>query len=109
MRTAPTWRVHQLAARAARPTDSGRVATSYNAFSKHFGVDKVTQCIGLAPRTVCTFADLANADSLLVRSIVQQEMIKREVLFLVGHSVSFAYSNEDVARCFTARALRCDV
>lgn len=79
-----------------------RLKDGYNAFAKHFGVDKVTQCIGLAPRTVCTFADTPKADSLLVRSIVQQELLERGVLFLVGHNLCFAHSNEDVEHTLRA-------
>jgi glutamate-1-semialdehyde aminotransferase/spore coat polysaccharide biosynthesis protein SpsF (cytidylyltransferase family) len=73
-----------------------RLKDGYNALAKHFRVDGVTQCIGLPPRTVCTFADAPNADSLVVRSIVQQELIKRGVLFLVGHNLCHTHSNEDV-------------
>jgi glutamate-1-semialdehyde aminotransferase/spore coat polysaccharide biosynthesis protein SpsF (cytidylyltransferase family) len=79
-----------------------RLRDGYNMFAKHFGVDKVTQCIGLAPRTVCAFADAPNADALLVRSLVQQELIKRGVLFLVGHNLSLAHSNADVEHALRA-------
>ena len=79
-----------------------RLKDSYNALAKHYGIDKVTQCIGLPPHTVCTFADTPKADSLLSRSIIQQEMIKRGVLFLVGHNTCFTHSDEDIEHTLRA-------
>jgi glutamate-1-semialdehyde aminotransferase/spore coat polysaccharide biosynthesis protein SpsF (cytidylyltransferase family) len=79
-----------------------RLKDGYNVLAKHFGVDKYTQCIGLAPRTVCTFADAPGADGLLVRSIVQQEMLRRGVLFLVGHNICYAHSEEDIEHTLRA-------
>ena len=70
--------------------------------AKHYGLADVTKCIGLAPRTVCTFADTPRADALVVRSIVQQEMIKRGVLFLVGHNLCYAHSDNDVEHTLRA-------
>ncbi len=79
-----------------------RLKDGYNALAKHYGLADVTKCIGLAPRTVCTFADTPKADALLVRSIVQQELIKRGVLFLVGHNTCFAHSDEDIEHTLRA-------
>src|SRR5262249_5612355 len=79
-----------------------RLKDGYNALAKHFGVDKVTECIGLPQRTVCTFADTPKADALLVRSLVQQELVKRGILFLVGHNLALAHSNADVEQTLRA-------
>lgn len=79
-----------------------RLKDGYNALAKHYGLEKVTQCIGLPPRTVCTFADTPKADGLIVRSIVQQEMIKRGVLFLVGHNLCATHSDEDIEHTLRA-------
>jgi glutamate-1-semialdehyde 2,1-aminomutase/spore coat polysaccharide biosynthesis protein SpsF len=79
-----------------------RLRDGYNALAKHYGLADVTKCIGLAPRTVCTFADTPKADGLVIRSIVQQEMIKRGVLFLTGHNTCFAHSDDDVEHTLRA-------
>lgn len=79
-----------------------RLRDGYNALAKYYGLAEVTKCIGLAPRTVCTFADTSKADGLVVRSIVQQELIKRGVLFLVGHNTCFAHSDDDVEQTLRA-------
>jgi glutamate-1-semialdehyde 2,1-aminomutase/spore coat polysaccharide biosynthesis protein SpsF len=79
-----------------------RLKDGYNALAKHYDLADVTKCIGLPPRTVCTFADTPKADSLLVRSIVQQEMIKRGVLFLVGHNLCYAHSDDDIEHTLRA-------
>lgn len=86
-----------------------RLKDGYNALAKHYGLGDVTQCIGLAPRTVCTFADTPNADGLLVRSLVQQELIKRGVLFLVGHNLCYAHSDEDVEHTLRAHRTALEV
>ncbi len=86
-----------------------RLKDGYNAFAKHFGVDEVTSCIGLPPRTVCMFADTPKADSLLVRSIVQQELLERGVLFLVGHNLCLSHSNEDIEHTLRAHRTALEV
>jgi glutamate-1-semialdehyde 2,1-aminomutase/spore coat polysaccharide biosynthesis protein SpsF len=79
-----------------------RLKDGYNALAKHYGLADVTKCIGLPPHTVCTWADTPKADGLVLRSIVQQELVKRGVLFLVGHNTCYAHSNEDVEHTLRA-------
>ncbi|MGC4079531.1 MAG: aminotransferase class III-fold pyridoxal phosphate-dependent enzyme [Rubrivivax sp.] len=79
-----------------------RLKDGYNALAKHYGLADVTKCIGLAPHTVCTWADTPKSDSLLNRSIVQQELIKRGVLFLVGHNTCFAHTDDDIEHTLRA-------
>jgi glutamate-1-semialdehyde 2,1-aminomutase/spore coat polysaccharide biosynthesis protein SpsF len=86
-----------------------RLKDGYNTLAKHYGVEKATQCIGLAPHTVCTFADTPKADALIVRSLVQQEMVKHGVLFLVGHNLCFAHSNEDIEHTLRAHRTSLEV
>ena len=86
-----------------------RLKDGYNVLAKHFGVAEYTQCIGLPPRTVCTFADAPGADALLVRSIVQQELLRRGVLFLVGHNLCLAHSDEDVEHTLRAHRAALEV
>ncbi len=80
-----------------------RLKDGYNALAKHYGLSDVTSCIGLPPHTVCTFADTPKASGLLVRSLVQQEMIKRGVLFLVGYNLCFTHSDEDIEHTLRAQ------
>lgn len=86
-----------------------RLKDGYNVLAKHFGVAEYTQCIGLPPRTVCTFADAPGADALLVRSIVQQELLRRGVLFLVGHNLCLAHTDEDIEHTLRAHRAALEV
>jgi glutamate-1-semialdehyde 2,1-aminomutase/spore coat polysaccharide biosynthesis protein SpsF len=81
-----------------------KLQEGYNNLAAELGLAEHTQCIGLAPRTVCTFTDKNGQESLLLRSILQQELAKRGVLYLFGFNISYALSDTDVEQ--TLEALR---
>jgi hypothetical protein len=62
------------------------------------------RCIGLPPRTVITFADESGRESLLIKSLFQQECLKRGVLFSGGHNVCFSHNADDIE--YTLRVYR---
>ncbi len=74
----------------------------YNALARECGLGGRTQCIGFPPRTVLTFKDRAGADSLAMKSLFQQEMIKRGILTSGGFTLCYAHSDEDVRRTLEA-------
>lgn len=67
----------------------------YNELAAHLGLKHVTQCVGYPARTMVTFAPAA-ADPLLLKSLVQQELIKRGILWSGFHNVTFAHTTRDV-------------
>ncbi len=74
----------------------------YNALARELGLTGLTECIGFPPRTVLAFEDAAGADSLPMKSLFQQEMIKRGILISAGFNLCFAHSDEDVRRTLEA-------
>ncbi|MBI3953640.1 MAG: aminotransferase class III-fold pyridoxal phosphate-dependent enzyme [Chloroflexi bacterium] len=74
----------------------GRLKDGYNALAAELGVGRYTECIGLAPRTVVTFKDETGAESLLLKSLFQQECLKRGVLFSGNHNVCYSHSDADI-------------
>jgi glutamate-1-semialdehyde aminotransferase/spore coat polysaccharide biosynthesis protein SpsF (cytidylyltransferase family) len=72
--------------------------------SRHFGVEKLVRCQGLAPRTVISFHDESGRDSLLVKSLFQQECLMRGVLFSGGQNLCYSHSDEDID--YTLRVYR---
>lgn len=52
-------------------------------------------CIGMDCRTMVTFNESAG-DPLLIKSYVQQEMIKRGILWSGFHNISFSHTPEDI-------------
>jgi glutamate-1-semialdehyde 2,1-aminomutase/spore coat polysaccharide biosynthesis protein SpsF len=81
-----------------------KLKDGYNVLAREFGLAECTQCLGLPPHTVMIFNDKNGADGLVVRSLLQQELVKRGVLFLVGGNICYSHSNADVD--YTLHAFR---
>lgn len=73
-----------------------KLKDGYNTLAAAFGVAAHTACVGYAPRSVLTFKDASGAESLLLKSLFQQECLKRGILFSGGQNLSYAHSNADI-------------
>jgi glutamate-1-semialdehyde aminotransferase len=80
----------------------GRLQTAYNQTSADLGLTAVTSCEGLAPHTVTPFLDATGRPSLALRSLLQQELALRGILYLVGFNVCYAHTDEDIDITITA-------
>ena len=74
----------------------------YHALAKRLGLERRTQCIGLPPRTVLTFTETSGAESLLLKSLFQQECLKRGILCSGTHHLCYRHSDEDIASTLQA-------
>ena len=81
-----------------------KLKDGFNALAKLFGCDESMECVGLPPRTVITFADGLDGKSLRLKSLLQQEVIKRGVLSAGYHNICYSHSDADVD--YTLRAYR---
>jgi glutamate-1-semialdehyde-2,1-aminomutase len=81
-----------------------KLKDGYNVLAREFGMDLFTQCLGLPPRTVITFKDDSEAESLLYKSLFQQECLKRGVLFSGGQNICYSHTNADID--YTLRVYR---
>ena len=64
-----------------------------------------TKCSGFDCRTIITFdADKSGCNPLEMKSLVQQEMIKRGILWGGFHNMSFSHSDDDIE--YTLKAYR---
>jgi glutamate-1-semialdehyde aminotransferase len=70
----------------------------YNALAAELGIAHLTECVGLPPRTVVTFRDEQGNESLVFKTLVQQECLKRGVLFSGSHNLCYRHSDEDIAQ-----------
>jgi glutamate-1-semialdehyde aminotransferase len=77
-----------------------RLREGYCAIARELGLD-YTACVGFDCRTLVTF-DAKAGDPLAMKSLVQQEMIKRGVLWGGFHNVAFAHSDADVDHTLAA-------
>jgi len=73
----------------------------YNQIAIEFGVDKYTNCVGYNCRSMVTFTPEAG-NGLEVKSFMQQEMIKRGILWAGFHNMCFSHTDEDIAYTLSA-------
>ncbi len=81
-----------------------KLKDGYNALARALGLERTTECIGLPPRTVIVFTDDRERQSLALKSLFQQECVKRGILFSGGQNISYSHSDADVEQ--TLRAYR---
>ncbi|MCC8423536.1 aminotransferase class III-fold pyridoxal phosphate-dependent enzyme [Mucilaginibacter sp. UR6-11] len=67
----------------------------YNWLVTELGMGKYTRCIGFNCRTMVTFTPEAG-NGLEVKALMQQEMIKRGVLWAGFHNMCFSHTDEDI-------------
>jgi glutamate-1-semialdehyde aminotransferase len=80
-----------------------KLREGYNAIAEELGISNYTTCSGFDCRTIITFDGNAG-NPLEMKSLVQQEMIKRGVLWGGFHNMSFSHTDEDIT--FTLLAYR---
>jgi glutamate-1-semialdehyde aminotransferase len=73
-----------------------QIKDGFNVLAKEFGLAGNAQCLGLAPRTITVFTDDQGNNSLELKSLFQQECLKRGVLFLGGHNICYSHTSSDV-------------
>ncbi len=71
-----------------------KLREGYNKIAADLGMN-YTKCSGFDCRTIITF-DASAGNPLEMKSLVQQEMIKRGILWGGFHNMSFSHSDEDV-------------
>ncbi len=73
----------------------------YNQIAKKNNLSAFTTCQGFDCRTIITFNTSAG-DPLILKSFVQQEMIKRGILWGGFHNVCFTHSEDDLNQTLKA-------
>jgi glutamate-1-semialdehyde 2,1-aminomutase len=77
-----------------------KVKDAYNALAARLGLD-FTRCVGFDARTMVTF-DARAGDPLEMKSLVQQELVRRGILWGGFHNVSFSHADADVDHTIAA-------
>ncbi|HUK42421.1 MAG TPA: aminotransferase class III-fold pyridoxal phosphate-dependent enzyme, partial [Candidatus Acidoferrales bacterium] len=75
-----------------------------NVLAREFGIERFVRCMGLPPRTVVRFTDQSGRESLEIKSLFQQECLKRGILFSGGHNLCFSHTADDIE--YTLRVYR---
>lgn len=80
----------------------GRLKTGYRELVDRHGMGDVTGIIGLDAHSAITFAQVGEWDPLLVKSLFQQELLKRGILSIGVHNVCYDHTDEDVDHTLAA-------
>jgi glutamate-1-semialdehyde 2,1-aminomutase/spore coat polysaccharide biosynthesis protein SpsF len=73
-----------------------KIKDGLKCLGREFGAEGFVSCLGLPPRSVVNFADESGRESLLVKSLFQQECLKRGVLFSGGQNICYSHSDQDI-------------
>jgi glutamate-1-semialdehyde aminotransferase len=81
-----------------------KLQDGYNALARELGLTGVTAAVGYPYRSLCTFTAPAGGatNPLEMKSLVQQEMLARGVLWSGFHTMCFAHTDADVAQVLGA-------
>jgi len=80
-----------------------KLKDGYNTLAMELGMDGYTRCTGYDCRSLVSF-DASAGNPLEVKSYVQQELIKRGILWAGFHNMSYSHTDEDVT--YTLKAYR---
>ncbi len=72
-----------------------KLKTGTNEIAQALGIDGYITCKGHPSRTLVTFDESAG-DPLLMKSLVQQEMIKRGILWSGFHNLCYSHTDADI-------------
>jgi glutamate-1-semialdehyde 2,1-aminomutase len=78
-----------------------RLKDGYNELARELGLDGVTACVGFDCRTMVTFGG-GTGDPLEMKSLVQQELLRRGILWQGFHNLSFSHCDDDVQKMLAA-------
>jgi glutamate-1-semialdehyde 2,1-aminomutase len=73
----------------------------YNQIATELGIQQYTKCVGYDCRSMITF-DAAAGNPLEVKSFVQQELIRKRILWSGFHNMSFSHTDEDIKYTLSA-------
>jgi len=73
----------------------------YNQIAEEFGLSAFTKCIGYPCRSMVTFSPEVG-NGLELKTLMQQEMIKRGILWAGFHNMCYSHSDEDIAYTLSA-------
>ena len=79
-----------------------RFKDGYNEISKKLGLVENTRSLGLPPNTGDIFKDNDGNSSIEVKSLIQQEMIRRGILFMGFQNFCYTHTDDDIDKTLIA-------
>lgn len=90
--------LEQTDALASMEAQGRRVQDGFNTLAREAGLGDRFQCIGEPAWSLLKFRDAAGKDSLLERSLFQQEVVRRGILILATHNMTAAHDPKAVEK-----------
>jgi len=81
-----------------------KLQDGFNVIAREYGMSGSVSCEGYPPRTVVRFPAADGFEDLALKSLFQQECLKRGILFTGIHNVSFSHTDDDIN--YTLRVYR---
>lgn len=79
-----------------------KLQEGYNELAKEHDLEKHTQCAGYPPSTLVKFFGKTPDESLLMKSLVQQELLKRGILWAAYHAISYSHKDAEINKTLEA-------
>jgi glutamate-1-semialdehyde 2,1-aminomutase/spore coat polysaccharide biosynthesis protein SpsF len=79
-----------------------KLQAAFRELVEHFGLAGYADCVGLPPWTICLFHDHEGQEGLALKSLFQQEMLRRGVLFSGSQFVCYEHTDADIQRTIDA-------
>ena len=73
-----------------------RLQMGFNRLAADFGLQQFVECVGFPPRSFTVFRNIGTTPTLIVKSLFQQEVIKRGVLFSGSHNICYSHTLQDI-------------
>ena len=74
----------------------GKLKRAYNATATELGLAEATWCEGLDAKSVVQFYDYGGYSGIVLKSLFQQEVIQRGILFNGEHMLSYSHTDADI-------------
>jgi len=79
-----------------------KLKDGYNKLVKENGLEKITGAIGLPEHSVIFFNSHKELDSLIIKSLFQQELIKRGILTIGVQNICYSLNDSDIKKTLEA-------
>jgi glutamate-1-semialdehyde aminotransferase len=79
-----------------------KLQEGYNRIATELNLEEYTRCIGYPCRSLVAFYPIENLDPLEMKSLVQQELLKRGILWGGYHAMSFSHGEQEIEETLKA-------
>ena len=79
-----------------------QLQNTYNQISKEKGLSKYTEAIGYSSHHVIQFKNEKGEEDLTMKTIFQQELVKRGILFGGSNNLSYSHTKKDIQKTIKA-------